>query len=865
MPYESFATEQQVRIASVEYDSDSKTWMYLVHVQRGPNDELTFCGDDQGFSHEYVIRRRFNEFKQLHAAMAPIMGDALTPLPSDGLMTLIMADNEALLTTRKQVLEQILLDILHHTGANELPEVLAFLGHESISAKVLPPMYTSMGHCTGSIRKTSSPCWTRQSLAEHAGHVIREVVRVGGDLGLVNKDDTIYDPQTVADRRSQQRIIYALRHVWPQLQVVGEEGDLEAPDAQDVVQADTQALASTLNGIAQAALPMINNKDLVLWIDPLDGTKKFASQEYEEVSVLIGIAVNKRPIAGVMHLPFHGDHGVTFWGGPGIGLFRTEHGATPATNKHTPVSAPATTGRALILTHSGTNCELVNRAVEQLSPAQVLLGGATGTMALTVLKGESDGFFRFRDRTKRWDICAVEPLLEAVGGSIVDKYGRVYEYDPHGDPSYDNAHGLVVTTQASIQKLLLDTMSKINMLRTLEGQPFTCNWISAHLLNNAPVASFSVISASHGKQSAVARLVVEMADGSAPRQLFLKRYVQSELPSRSKAHWTRDLYSYQTEARFYRDFYARLTNLDVPLVRPIAVLSAPDPDPSVHDSTALLLALEDLTGPEYEQPDRLNLEDTKKALEFLALLHAAGHRSVDLRQEIGKQLWASAGWWSLAKRGLDELRQAPSVWGGVMAAFMPEWIASGVELSPQQRALGQRVVDNGQYVTDALWKDTAALQTIVHGDFKSANLFFHTTTSSRTVLAFDWQWCGLGLGALDVANLLNTSVSMAALEHEDELLRHYFDAWTAAMTEAAAPAYSFQEFQRHYELALLEYARVLISRFWKGMTPISCAAKGGNSNCGLGYRSLPHVLRLVERMDQALQLVESERGTTVAP
>jgi 3'(2'), 5'-bisphosphate nucleotidase len=53
---------------------------------------------------------------------------------------------------------------------------------------------------------------------------------------------------------------------------------------------------------------------LVLWIDPLDGTKKFAAKQFDEVSVLIGISYDKRPIAGVMHLPFHGEHGTTFWG-----------------------------------------------------------------------------------------------------------------------------------------------------------------------------------------------------------------------------------------------------------------------------------------------------------------------------------------------------------------------------------------------------------------------------------------------------------------------------------------------------------------------------------------------------------------------
>ncbi|KAJ0398002.1 hypothetical protein P43SY_004063 [Pythium insidiosum] len=127
MPYESFATEQLVEITEVMQDPTTNAWMYVVRVQRGnarlsddadARDEV----DENGFRHEYLISRRFSEFKQLHTALAPVMGDKLTPLPADGLMTLLMPDNEALLNTRKQVLERILLDILHHPVAKELPE-----------------------------------------------------------------------------------------------------------------------------------------------------------------------------------------------------------------------------------------------------------------------------------------------------------------------------------------------------------------------------------------------------------------------------------------------------------------------------------------------------------------------------------------------------------------------------------------------------------------------------------------------------------------------------------------------------------------------------------------------------------------------
>lgn len=127
---------------------------------------------------------------------------------------------------------------------------------------------------------------------------------------------------------------------------------------------------------------------------------------------------------------------------------------------------PLYPARGLHVTISSTECGLVNEAMCELAPVQTTLGGATGTMVLNVLTGHSDLFFRFKAATKRWDICAVEPLIEALGGSLTDKHGHVYEYDPHGDPAFDNAHGLIVCLERETHKQMLEIMAKIQVLRS---------------------------------------------------------------------------------------------------------------------------------------------------------------------------------------------------------------------------------------------------------------------------------------------------------------------------------------------------------------------------------------------------------------
>lgn len=445
-------------------------------------------------------------------------------------------------------------------------------------------------------------------------------------------------------------------------------------------------------------------------------------------------------------------------------------------------------------------------------------------------------------------------------------------------------------------------------------------WLTQHVFHSrVSVTTARVVagSAHRGKQSNVVKLRVEYVDDSANanangprtaiRTLFIKRYVKSELPPRSAAHWRRDLRSYRTESRFYAHFYDQLRT-HVALITPLAVLSgaadsvAPEAavasgdrhekatgdeedDEAVDKFLVILESLTDdnvdddtagselSTGPEtarhpparFVHADCLTLDDAKYALEYLAQLHAGALITPGLVHDAADALWPNGGWWSFAKRGgVASLADTPSVWRAVQQAFARE-------LEPMQQpdatalaTLGDRMVRYAAYVSSELFeRSPAQLRTLVHGDFKSANLFFDTTT--RHVVAFDWQWCGVGVGALDVAYLLNTSVSIDALRADNEhvLLRWYYDRFISRLTGdqlADSDAYSFDAFERHYVLATLEYARVLVSDFWRGMTPASCAGKRANTNCGLGYRSVPHVLRMITKLDEGLARVAHECG-----
>ena len=48
----------------------------------------------------------------------------------------------------------------------------------------------------------------------------------------------------------------------------------------------------------------IDEQDLTVWIDPLDGSKGFSEGHLDHVTTLIGVSVKDRPRLGIVHKPF---------------------------------------------------------------------------------------------------------------------------------------------------------------------------------------------------------------------------------------------------------------------------------------------------------------------------------------------------------------------------------------------------------------------------------------------------------------------------------------------------------------------------------------------------------------------------------
>lgn len=105
---------------------------------------------------------------------------------------------------------------------------------------------------------------------------------------------------------------------FPGLKIVGEEDtiDIESKLSPDV----------NLNLLDDIQIPDLKlpRDRIVVWIDPIDGTRNLVSGHRELVTSLIGVTLDEKPIFGVIHHPFSECGGSpTYFGGRGIPLRKT--------------------------------------------------------------------------------------------------------------------------------------------------------------------------------------------------------------------------------------------------------------------------------------------------------------------------------------------------------------------------------------------------------------------------------------------------------------------------------------------------------------------------------------------------------------
>ncbi|CAB1339924.1 unnamed protein product, partial [Coregonus sp. 'balchen'] len=246
------------------------------------------------------------------------------------------------------------------------------------------------------------------AVAEKAGAIIRRVLH-SGELGIVEKTGA-NDLQTLADRLVQQSICASLSKSFPKITIIGEEDLPEEAVKEDLIESGQS------EEILQKSCPLeysaLTEEELVVWVDPLDGTKEYTEGLLDHVTVLIGIAYGGKAIAGVINQPFFNYQEVP-------------------------------DGRRIVTTTRSHSNKLVTDTVDAMEPHDVIRVGGAGNKIVQLVEGKASAYVFASLGTKKWDTCAPEAILHAVGGKLTDMHGSALRYD--ANVKHMNSAGVLAT------------------------------------------------------------------------------------------------------------------------------------------------------------------------------------------------------------------------------------------------------------------------------------------------------------------------------------------------------------------------------------------------------------------------------------
>ncbi|XP_026174078.1 3'(2'),5'-bisphosphate nucleotidase 1 isoform X2 [Mastacembelus armatus] len=271
------------------------------------------------------------------------------------------------------------------------------------------------------------------TVADKAGAIVRRVLH-SGELGIVEKTG-VNDLQTLADRLAQQCICASLSRHFPKITIIAEE-DLPAEEVRDDLSETGQA-EEVLSKTCPAEYSELKEEELVVWVDPLDGTKEYTEGLLDNVTVLIGIAYGGKAIAGVINQPFYNYQlgegaalGRTIWGMVGLGTFGFQLQEAPA-------------DRRIITTTRSHSNKVVTDCVQAMEPHEVIRVGGAGNKIIQLVEGKASAYAFASPGCKKWDTCAPEAILHAVGGKLTDMHGNAYRYD--ANVKHMNSAGVLAT------------------------------------------------------------------------------------------------------------------------------------------------------------------------------------------------------------------------------------------------------------------------------------------------------------------------------------------------------------------------------------------------------------------------------------
>ncbi|CAI9574943.1 unnamed protein product, partial [Staurois parvus] len=220
----------------------------------------------------------------------------------------------------------------------------------------------------------------------------------------------VEDKMTRGDLLSNLRMASLIKNSFPGVQVNTEE-HLEEADKESIWD---RKMPDDIKDKIQTA-KLVPTESITVWIDPLDATHEYTENLVNYVTTMVCVAVDGKPVIGVIHKPF--TH-YTAWA-------MVEGGSNVKRRASYDEKSPTI---IVSRSHSGKVKEVTLQTFG--NHTKIISAGGSGYKVLSLLdvtgneKQETADVYIHVTYIKKWDICAGNAILSALGGQMTNLKGE---------------------------------------------------------------------------------------------------------------------------------------------------------------------------------------------------------------------------------------------------------------------------------------------------------------------------------------------------------------------------------------------------------------------------------------------------------
>ena len=231
--------------------------------------------------------------------------------------------------------------------------------------------------------------------------------------------DNLAEPVTIADRASSRLIVEGLAKVFPDDGILSEE--------------------------EKDAIEIRATKSRVWMIDPIDGTQGFINKD-GDFGVQIGLTENGVSILGIVFLPAEN---TLYYASKDSGAFVVKNNESPVKLQ---VSDETDFSKMTLVASRNHRSPKMWRITEDFGLKGEVQRGSVGLKVGLIAERKADLYVHLSPRTKYWDTCAPQIILEEAGGKMTDLFGTILRYD---SSDVQNHNGIVATNGVKHEEVIL--------------------------------------------------------------------------------------------------------------------------------------------------------------------------------------------------------------------------------------------------------------------------------------------------------------------------------------------------------------------------------------------------------------------------